>query len=157
MLRINIIASSLLLICSVASAERIVCFDAVTQRVTQTIEGDCLKTGVCSDYDNKGMASNCIFATDEEWSKAHEQYVEFDGAVVSGSRIVDLRQAKIDVILSQQAAEVTAQKTTSVNNLDITIKDAFLAFLTVYNSKVPANYRITPTELKNQLKTDLGL
>ena len=127
MLRINIIASSLLLICSVASAERIVCFDAVSQRVNKRIDGDCLKLGICTDYNNQGMLANCIFATPEEWAKSSEQYVKFDGAVISGSRIVNLSQAEIDEIVAAEALAVQQAESSRVSALDTVVSESKVA------------------------------
>lgn len=69
----------------------------------------------------------------------------------------EMIQAEKDQLDAFLKAQGDAQKTTNINNLDITIKDAFVAWLQVYNSKVPAQFRVTPTELKNKVLENEGL
>ena len=60
------------------------------------------------------------------------------------------------ILQAEADAEEHAQND-AVDELDIPIKDAFTAWLTLYNSKVPAQYQVAPAELKQQDKDDLGL
>jgi hypothetical protein len=76
---------------------------------------------------------------------------------VSGGAVMDMTQAEIDAILAAEAQANTQAQTEQVNNIEVTLKEAFTAWLKVYNSKVPAQYRVTAQELINQLKADKGL
>lgn len=68
---------------------------------------------------------------------------------------VEMTQAEKDAVDQAIADKQAQEEQTRVENLDITIKDAFQAWLQVYNSKVPAQNRVTGQELIDQLKTNL--
>ena len=71
---------------------------------------------------------------------------------VNDGKVIDLTQQEIDEILkSQEDAELLA-KETSDNNLDVTLKEAFIAWLAVYNSKVPSQYQVSSAELIQKIK-----
>lgn len=106
---------------------------------------------VCSTH------PNATRVTKQEYHQAGLANKKIDTTVVTGSRIVDMTQVEIDAIVQANADAVIVSKTQSTNNLDVSIKEAFIAWLKVYNSKVPAQYRVTGAELIQQLKTDRGL
>jgi len=131
-LRTNIIVSSLiLLIATTAHAERWVCYDGATFSITKRVEGDCLRLGICSGYNNTGIQANCVEATSVEWDKSAQQYVKFDTSVVSGSRVVDLTQAEIDAILAAQAQAAAAAEAIKVASLDTALSNAKVADYTL--------------------------
>lgn len=137
-------------------AEQWVCFDSVTKRVNKVVEGDGMRLGICG-LNNSNIDPNCILATAQEYDLAKQAYKKVDKSVISGSRVIDLTQAEKDAILQ---AEADAQKNAQiaiVDKFDITAKDAFTAWIKIYNSKVPLQYRVTRQEIKDQIKKDLGL
>lgn len=76
---------------------------------------------------------------------------------VKNGQVVEMTQAEKDAIIqAEQQAQHDAQ-VQNVNNLGVTVKDMIVAFVKVYNSKVPPQYRITKQEIIDQIKQDLGL
>lgn len=153
MYRWLILVLSILLLTTNAFAEKWVC-----QKGNSLIkkEGDGVRLGVC-DVNNTNIAPQCILATEEEYNLASQQYKKLDKSIVTGSRIIDMTQAEIDaLVLSEQSAQAQAD-TIATEDLSVTLKEAFTAFIKVYNSKHKAVERITKQELIEQLKADKGL
>lgn len=103
---------------AIARAELWVCYDASTKEVTQTLSGDCLKLGLCSQYNNEGVRSGCFEATKEEFEKAQDQFVIYDPQVVSGSRIVDMSNEKKNEVIAEENATASQAATVRKNIID---------------------------------------
>lgn len=71
--------------------------------------------------------------------------------VVNGV-VEEMSQAEKDAILQAEADAQALAQTTSDNNLDVTLKEAFVVWLAVYNSKVPTEYQVTGAELIQKIK-----
>lgn len=150
-----ILALLFCLVCTNASAEFIICQKPGS--TLRTAQGDCLKLGVCSDFNNQGLNPACIIATDQEWLDAKGQFKKLDKTIVTGSRVVDWTQSEIDAYNQAQADAENIGQCVSIDDLDVTIKEAFVAWLQVFNSKVPVQYQVTPVELKNQVISNRGI
>ena len=70
---------------------------------------------------------------------------------------VEMTQEEKNAVDQQEAQVIHNAMIAQVDGLDVTVKDVFTAFIKVYNSKVPAQYRITKQELIDQLRLDLNL
>lgn len=151
---------SFLLICSVASAELFVCQVDTTPNERNHIykrQGDCLGLGLCTGTDNSGLDSNCVIADQTEYNLVGE-FKKLDTGQSVGSRVINMTAQEQSDILSAEAAAAEATQCVSLSDLDITIKQAFInIFLPVYNGKVPAQYQITPAELKAQGEIFFGI
>jgi len=141
---------------TVAYAEPWVCFDDTTKHVTRTYGGDGFKAGICGK-NNSNIIPTCILATASEFAKAKTAYQKVDVSIVTGDRVIPLTQAEIDAILQSESDAQKASETATVNSFDITAKDAFIAWIKVYNSKVPAQYQVSKSEMIQQIKADKGL
>lgn len=76
--------------------------------------------------------------------------------IVVNDKVVELKQAEKDVILQAESDAQEQSQIASINELEITQKEAWVAWLKLYNAKVPLQYRVTPLELKNQVLKDKG-
>lgn len=74
---------------------------------------------------------------------------------INNGQVVEMSQAEKDIVLYEEQVAANAVIEQNADDLTITIKDAFTAFIKVYNSKVPVQYQITKAELVQQLKDDL--
>jgi hypothetical protein len=73
---------------------------------------------------------------------------------IANSSIVDKTQAEIDAeILAQNTAKEIAEDN-AIDDFDVEKKEVWRAWLQVFNSKVPASYRVTAQELKAQIKAN---
>ena len=134
------------------SAETWVQFDIATNKILSVRSGDGVKLGYCS-VNNTNIASNVLLDPDlSALSGIPMKYWK-----QSGGSVVEMSQAEKDAVDAAELIAQSIQESTNVDNLDITIKDAFTAWLQLYNSKVPAQYQITGAELKQQVKTNKGL
>lgn len=150
---LNSILVFLLLFAGIANAELWVCENNM---VLKAFDGDGYRLGICG-LNNTNIISNCIEATASEYVLAKLQYKKLDTEQPVGGRVVDWTQQEIDdYVLAQQQA-LDAEKEQLIDALDVSLKDVFVAFIKVYNSKVPAQYQITKQEIIDQLKSDLGL
>lgn len=107
-----------LIIPHVVNAENFVCFDENTMTVTMSVQGDCLKIGLCSDVDNKGIQENCFIATEEEYKKAMESFVKVDASIVDGSRVVDMSDDEINAIISAQQQSIEVEQDAKLVQID---------------------------------------
>lgn len=146
----------MLLITTPALAENWINYDLVTMRVIMAVRTDCFSSGFCGP-NNTNIQDGWIEATPEEFYLAKEDNKKVNLALAVGSRVIDMTQTEINAYLAEVKTTLDAEKTQRTNNLDVTIKDAFTAWLKVYNSKVPPQYRVTGAELIQQLKTDQGI
>lgn len=143
-----------LLIPTLAHAEMFVCFDD-TGNFNRKTAGDCMKLGLCSDYNNQGLDPDCIIATKEEYDKA-AKFTEKDGNAVVGSRVKDMEQAEIDAILQAEADAQKAAQIERAERLDFTMQDVIVALVKRINARIPNN-PILKQEIIDQLKADKGL
>lgn len=152
----TIFTISFLILCSVAHAEPWVCFDGTTKYVNKVVEGDGLHLGI-SGKDNSNIDPNCILATASEYSDAQQVYKKVDTGQAVGSRVVDWTAQEISDYEDALAAADEAAQCVSINDLDIMLKEAFVAWLQLYNSKVPAQYQVTNAEMKTQVRANRGI
>jgi hypothetical protein len=80
-----------------AAAENWICYDETTKQVTRKVQGDCLKLGLCSGFNNTGLQDNCFEASLIEWEDSKAGNKKFDGSIISGSRVVPMTQEEIDL------------------------------------------------------------
>ena len=113
-----------LLIPSIAFAEPFVCYDAISKRIIKRVGGDCKTLGLCTGPNYDGLLSNCIVATQEEYNKAGEKYVKFDGNVVSGSRIVDMDATEKNLLDAEEAQTAADAEAARLAALDTKISNA---------------------------------
>ncbi len=110
-MRVILIISVLLVFPTFASAEKWICYDQSTNEITRKVQGDCLALGICSNFNNTGMKSNCFEVTDGEYTKSFEQFVKVKSDNVVGNRVINKTQAEIDAInLTQQNQQVSDQR-----------------------------------------------
>lgn len=133
-MRNKIILIIFLLITTNVFAGDYVCFDQ-----------DGTITGKYKSVDGSNL-SGCLRITREVY-EALTQWKK-----VSGGQVVDMTQAEIDAILQAEADAQAQAETTAVNNLDVTLREAFIAWLQLYNAKVPAQYQITAQEMIQQIR-----
>lgn len=124
---------------------------------------------ICYDGEGKNIyktgsspIDGCLYFSDNDVTEYNRVFslvntIRNDFLKVENGVVVEISQAEQDVILQQEEDAEYQRQRDSVGALEITIKDAFTAWLQLYNSKVPAQYQVTPLELKNQVKGDLGL
>ena len=77
-MRLLVILVLNLLFTSIVYAETWICFDETTKMITNTLQGDCYKSGLCSGYNNSGLLKNCFEASKEEFDKARQSQVKID-------------------------------------------------------------------------------
>lgn len=135
-----------LFVCSTAFAGDYVCYNPASATVSDQVDH------IMLSVDGSNLPAECI-----KVDRSTAQTLMSGKWKWSGSDFVALDQTELDALDAVTAAADLAQKKSDANNLNISIKDAFQAWLTVYNSKVPAQYRVTGQELINQYKTDHGL
>ena len=135
-------------------AANMVCYDQTTRQVTFKA-----KSVSVSNHPE----TNCLRVSHVKIDEINRFYKytgqgnDKDNYIDHDVKFVEMTQAEKDAIL---LAEETARKlgeATQVDAFNITAKDAFTAFIKVYNSKVPANQKITKAELIQQIKDDKGL
>lgn len=93
--RIILIIMFLLTPC-IASAEYWVCYDNTTMEINKSTQGDCLKLGICSGFNNTGVQANCFNAKKVEYDKSKQSNVKYDGNNFV-NRVVDMTTQEIDV------------------------------------------------------------
>ena len=86
------------------------------------------------------------------WSSIRSDFIKIVNGIV-----VEKSQVEKDVILQAEIDAAEASQCVSINDLSITMKDAFVAWLQIFNSKVPVQYRVTPAELKAKVIANKGL
>ena len=132
-----------LLLTSSCFAELWVKYDVGTNKILNKYVGDGYKYGICG-LNNTDIAEGWLLEPDiSGLTNVPVKYLK-----QSGGAVVEMTQAEKDAVDAEELAEANATRATAIDNLDITIKDAFVAWLQVYNSKVPAQYQVTPAELK---------
>lgn len=104
----------------------------------------------------------CIYVNDDtpaEYSRVKDllttEPVKF--LEVDSGQMVKRPQPEIDQIIANEAAAAAAAEAARADKLEVELKDALVAFIKVYNSKVPAQYRVTKKEIVDQIKVDKGL
>ena len=73
--------------------------------------------------------------------------------VVAGE-LVERTQAEKDAILQAEVDARQLAQDNADNELQVTLKEAFIAWLQIYNSKVPIQYRITKNEIIQNIKNN---
>jgi len=66
-------------------------------------------------------------------------------------------ESRISQIISDAEltpAKIAAAQSAADDDLQVSVKEAFTAWVQVYNSKVPAQYRVTKVELVEQIKAN---
>jgi len=81
---------SLILINS-ANAENWICYDD-QNIITTKVQGDCLKLGLCTGFNNEGLRPDCFEASKNEYEKAASSQVKVDKGIIVGDRVVDLTE-----------------------------------------------------------------
>jgi len=143
------------LICSIANAELFVCQSSseITQRNhLRKIQGDCMRLGVCSDFDNKGINPNCIIASKEEYDSVME-FKKLDFNVVSGSRVIDMTQAEQDALTQAEADAQALAEQSMLDRFDVSQLELMTALIKRINVRIPNN-PITKSEIIQQIKAD---
>jgi len=138
----------LLLITSPAYAGMPVCFDG-SGNITSSSLSSSPKTGCLyfSDSDiTKYNAARTLLTTVQ---KKHLKVVS--------NNLVELTVSEKSILAGQELISSNAARAANIDSLKVTASDAFVAFIKVYNSKVPISERITKSELIGQIKTDKGL
>lgn len=119
-------------------------------------------TAVTSFALSSGPQAGCIYYNDSDLAEyervktllktVSQKYLKIDLGTV-----YEMSQAEKDAVdAAEQVAANTAANAT-VDNLEVTSKDIWVAFIQVYNSKMPVQYRITAQEIKDQIKINLGI
>ena len=83
--------------------------------------------------------------------------VEKKYQIVDSGSVREMTQQEKDIVDAEIIPDENAKNEANADNLNVTIKQAFIAWLDVYNSKVPSQYKVTGAELKQQLKDNIGL
>ncbi len=68
--------------------------------------------------------------------------------------LVERTQSEKDAILQAEAAIRQLAQDNADNELQVTLKEAFVAWLQIYNSKVPLQYRVTKNEIIQNIKNN---
>ena len=89
--------------------------------------------------------------------KALLKSVRRDFLLIQGKDVVEKTTAAKNAILQAEIDSAAAQQCVSLDSLDITLKQAFVAWLQVYNSKVPSSRQVSNAELKAQVLTNAGV
>ena len=133
-------------------AELWVNYDVSTNKILNKYVGDGYKYGICG-FNNTNIAEGWLLEPDlSGLSGIPVKYLK-----QSGGAVVEMTQAEKDAVDAEELAEANQAIATSIDNLDISIKDAFIAWLQVYNAKVPVAYQVTPAELKAKVLENAGL
>lgn len=161
MFRLGMMISIFLLSSGVCHAAYFVCqVDATVDERNHLVkrQGDCLKLGVCSGFNNTGVDENCIIATKAEYDAAGP-FKKLDKGVVSGSRVVDMTQAEQDAITQAEADAELAAKQAAVDKLDVSIEDVIVALVKRINVRLSSAglSPITKAEVVQQIKADKGI
>lgn len=98
----------------------------------------------------------CLYFNDDNISEYNRVKTLFSGVrhdflEIVGGVVVEKSQAEKDIILTAEALAQSVAEAEAKNNLQVTIKQAFTAWLTVYNSKVPLQYQVTANEITSEL------
>lgn len=83
-------------------AENWICYDGQTKSITQVVQGDCKRLGLCSGFNNQGLQDNCFEASQDEYEKAGQSQVKIDPSVVSGNKVVDFTKEEKDAITLEE-------------------------------------------------------
>ena len=138
-----------ILIPTIANAEMFVCYDQIGTFQSKQ-QGDCLSMGICSDFNNQGMREGCFEATVSEYNKA-SRFTVFDGNIVNGDRVIDMKQSDIDAILAaEQAAQEQATKEAQKATFDT---PEWQSVLTVIKNNIVTIK--TVEELTNEVKAEI--
>ncbi len=73
--------------------------------------------------------------------------------VVAGE-LVERTQAEKDAILQAEEDARQVAQDNADNELQVTLKEVFVAWLQIYNSKVPAQYQVTKNALIQKIKSN---
>ena len=73
--------------------------------------------------------------------------------VIAGE-LLERTQAEKDAILQAETDARQLAQDNADNELRVTLKEAFTAWLQLYNSKVPVQYKVTKDEMVTQIKSN---
>jgi len=101
---------------------------------------------------------NCLKITRAKLNQITTLY-KFDGSIIGSNddKFILMTAQEQQDILDVEASAIEARQCVSINALNISTKEAFVAWLQVYNSKVPTSAQVSKTELKAQIISNKGI
>lgn len=71
---------------------------------------------------------------------------------IDKNQVIEMSQAEKDTILAAEVAAAQASQNAADDELQVTLKEAFVAWLELYNAKVPIQYRVTKSEMVQKVR-----
>lgn len=124
-----LLITTILLMSTKCYAENWVCYNALTNHITRSVNGDCTSLGICAGPNNQGIIPNCFEATETEYIKSKERFVKFNRLGAVGNRVIDMTAQEIQDILDAEAAAIRQQKLDQIENLEVSTSELLRALI----------------------------